>query len=104
MLLSSHCSPGLMTPLPQPSFMHWLERPSPLSAPWQPAPPWRQPSSHCSTPVRTNRSPHTAILQPITHASVLVVLPSSHCSPGSRTPLPQPSTRHVLEQPSPLFV
>src|SRR5690606_25762417 len=37
--------------------------------------------------------------------SPLVVLPSSHCSPGSTVPLPQrSSSSQVAEQPSPLVV
>src|SRR5689334_18419557 len=46
------------------------------------------PSSHSSTPSWTNPSWHVALTQ-LMQASVFTSLPSSHCSPGSTTPLPQ---------------
>src|SRR5207244_13230272 len=47
------------------------------------------PRSQSSTPVSTKPSPHCAATQVVRQASVLLVLPSSHCSPASTTPLPQ---------------
>src|SRR5215467_16048516 len=47
------------------------------------------PRSQSSTPVSTKPSPHRAATQVVRHASVLLVLPSSHSSPASTTPLPQ---------------
>src|SRR4029077_5317831 len=64
--------------------------------------------SHCSpcVPVlSTTPSPHFAFLQVLRQSSWLFALPSSHCSPGSRMPLPQPSPDRQSElQPSPLAV
>src|SRR5262249_57562816 len=42
-----------------------------------------------SPPASTNPSPQRAAMQVLRQASVLLVLPSSHCSPDSVTPLPQ---------------
>src|SRR3989344_6432605 len=77
------------------SFWHVAEQPSPLVVLL---------SSHCSTPPRTNPSPQTALRQLLVQASVLLALPSSHCSPASVIPLPQNdiiSIVHAEEQPSP---
>jgi hypothetical protein len=59
-------------------------------------------SSHSSTPACTNPSPQTASLQPI-QPSVVMVLPSSHSSPGSLNPLPQLTGRHVPDRQKPLM-
>src|SRR6185369_8188730 len=44
------------------------------------------PLSHSSAPVRTKPSPQVASTQLPTHRSLLLALPSSHCSPESTTP------------------
>src|SRR5256885_670471 len=47
------------------------------------------PSSHSSTPASAMPSPQTGSLQALVQASVLTVLPSSHCSPACRMLSPQ---------------
>src|SRR5262245_52184822 len=47
--------------------------------------------------------PQPVNLQLLSQPSPLTLLPSSHCSPGSRCPLPQ-GIWHVEEQPSPFAV
>src|SRR3989344_3123071 len=82
-LLSSHCSPASVIPLPQNdiiSIVHAEEQPSPFV---------RLPSSHCSTLVRTKLSPQMLFVQLFLHASLLLPLPSSHCSAPSTVALPQ---------------
>src|SRR5438045_3962181 len=69
--------------------------------------------SHSSTPAWTLPSPQIAFMQS-THASVLIELASSHCSPGSTRPLPRsplspspsppPANVQVAEQPSAFIV
>src|SRR5512147_2221938 len=56
-------------------------------------------ASQFSTPARMNPSPHIALRQPNTHASVFDVLPSSHDSPVLTTPLPQLGQRHCALHP-----
>jgi hypothetical protein len=65
-------------------------------------------ASHCSGPrlgplvqsgaEQTNPSPQTARRQPVTHRSVSLWLPSSHCSPswGSVMPSPQRDGRQLV--------
>src|SRR5262245_20590419 len=77
-----------------PSLMHAAEQPSPEAV---------LPSSHCSTPARTKPSPHLASAHPMTHASVLLLLPSSHASLPCTTPSPQVGSLQLFEQPSPSF-
>ena len=46
--------------------------------------------------------PQRGVVQLVSQASPLVVLPSSHCSPGSTTPLPQRGVVQLVSQASPL--
>src|SRR5690606_32381889 len=56
----------------------------------QPSPPTVLPSSQVSPRwIWMSPSPHTAIVQALLHASMSMVLPSSHSSSPSITPLPQ---------------
>src|SRR5262245_30846853 len=86
----------------------WIALAGPLAGPKVPSM-FPAPSSR-----RFHTSPKPAIVQrPVTshprntqsgeHVSDGAVLPSSHCSPGSRTPLPQMFLRQPVEQPSPLM-
>src|SRR5882724_5205168 len=87
-LLSSHISPAVTTPLPQAVMVQLLSQPSPSMG---------LPSSHSSIPRWTLPSPHVLNLQVDRQSSVSSRLPSSHCSPTSRMPLPQPSvTTHIV--------
>src|SRR5262245_15229977 len=56
------------------------------------------PRSHCSTPVRTKPSPHVALTQVLRHASLLLGLPSSHCSLPFTVPSPQHAPDWVCTQ------
>src|SRR5262245_31546775 len=82
-LPSSHCSVSVSTmPSPQRRGVQ-SRRQAALGALELPAP-----ASHCSTPVRTKPSPQVALTQVLRQASVLLVLPSSHCSPACTLPSP----------------
>src|SRR5262245_33896458 len=52
--------------------------------------PFSAPASH-SSPHSTRPLPHASILQAALQPSHGVLLPSSHCSPGSSVPSPQPA-------------
>ena len=97
-LPSSHCSPASTTPLPHSGGVSILQLGS------QPSPGTLFPSSHSSLPVHRKPSPHTASLQKLVQASLLLLLPSSHCSSASTTPSPQSggiSMSQSSSQPSP---
>src|SRR5262249_62154619 len=55
-------------------------------------------------PVAHNGHRSAGIVQSLVHPSHSLPLPSSHCSPGSRIPLPHSSSLQLAEQPSPLVV
>jgi hypothetical protein len=86
-LPSSHSSPCSLTPLPQ--WMTWQVVEHVLSEM-----PFIAPSSHSSVRASILPSPQVASLHDdgaallLRQSSVSLWLPSSHCSPGSRMPLP----------------
>src|SRR6266545_2065030 len=93
-LPSSHSSVPSTKPLPHDSMWHSALHPSP---------PRTLPSSHPSTPARTNPSPQNGRRQVARQASLSVSLPSSQASrPGQRIPSPQRAAVQALVQSSSL--
>ena len=110
-LPSSHCSPAFAFSAPSPHFTLVqsasqlpdappVSQSSPAAAFTTPSPHFEVVqfalhcadgplASHCSTPAYTAPSPHVALSHELRHASVLLPLPSSHCSPGSTFASPQ---------------